>query len=293
MYTLVTGGAGFIGTHLIKNILNETPHTKIVSLDDYSTGQKSKHIEGVQYVDGKTQDACRLLERFQIDVIYHFGEYSRVFQSYEDIDKVQSSCLEGTSQIIRLAIKQNAVLIYSASSSHLGQKEPDLAPYSWLKKQNVALIKMHQTWSGLKSQIFYFFNVYGPGQISEGPYATVLGAWESQIKNNEAITVVEPGIQTRIFTRVESIALACTRWRQLPPNGEWALYSEDKVTLLQIVQKLRKKTKRIPQRQGHRRRVPKIKIPRPLNWEHPYHLDDWIGDLRRWTRPETPEDYNI
>ena len=86
MYTLVTGGAGFIGTHLIKTLLTEAPHTKIVSLDDYSTGKASNNIEGVQYVNGRTQDAIKLLERFEIDTIYHFGEYSRIYQSYKDVD---------------------------------------------------------------------------------------------------------------------------------------------------------------------------------------------------------------
>jgi UDP-glucose 4-epimerase len=293
MYTLVTGGAGFIGTHLIKALLTEKPHTKIVSLDDYSTGLKSNHIQGVQYIEGRTQDALRLLERFEIDKIYHFGEYSRIHQSYNEIEKVQSSCVEGTSQIIRLAINQNAILIYSASSSHFGQKDQDLSPYSWYKKQNVDLIKKHQKWSNLKSHIFYFFNAYGPGQITEGAYATVLGIWENQIKNQQAITIVEPGTQIRIFTRVESIALACTRHELLPINGEWALHSEDKVTLLQIVKKLKKKTKWLEARDGDRLKVPKLTIPKPPYWEHPYRLEDWIGDLRRWTRPETIEDYDI
>ena len=293
MYTLVTGGAGFVGTHLIKSILIESPHTKIVSLDDYSTGKEENHIDGVQYINGRTQNALHILSRFKLDTIYHFGEYSRIFQSYEDIDKVQSSCVEGTSQIIRLALQHDATLIYSASSSHFGQKDHDLSPYSWFKKQNVELIKKHQKWSNLKSHIFYFFNAYGPGQITEGPYATVLGIWERQIKNQEPITVVEPGIQTRIFTRVESIALACTRHKLLPLNCEWALYSEDKITLLKVVQKLKKKTKWIEARPGDRQRVPKIKIPQPPHWEHPYRLEDWIGDLRRWTKPETSEDFDI
>lgn len=293
MYTLVTGGAGFIGTHLIRALLIEKPHIKIVSLDDYSTGKESNHIEGVQYAKGRTQDAIQLLERFQFDTIYHFGEYSRIYQSYSDVDKVQSSCQEGTSQIIRLAIKHNATLVYSASSSHLGQKDHDLSPYSWYKKQNVDLIKKHQRWSSLKSYIFYFFNAYGPGQITEGPYATVLGIWESQIKNKQPITVVEPGTQVRIFTRVESIALACTRHYLLPECSEWALYSEDKITLLQVVQKLKKKTKWIEARPGDRLKMPSIKIPKPPHWQHPYRLEDWISDLRRWTRPETVEDYDI
>ena len=155
------------------------------------------------------------------------------------------------------------------------------------------LIKKHQKWSGLKSYIFYFFNAYGPGQIAEGPYATVLGIWESQIKNKQPITVVEPGTQVRIFTRVESIALACTRHYLLPECSEWALYSEDKVTLLQVVQKLKKKTKWIEYRPGDRLKVPSIKIPKPPHWQHPYRLEDWLGDLRRWTRPETAEDYDI
>lgn len=293
MWTLVTGGAGFIGTHLIKAILAEAPLTRIVSLDDYSTGTKANHIEGVQYIEGSTLDAIKLLARFEISTIYHFGEFSRIYQSYHEIDKVQASCQEGTSQIIRLAIKHNATLIYSASSSHLGQKVEELSPYSYLKKQNVELIKRHQEWSKLKFHIFYFFNAYGPGQIEEGPYATVLGIWQSQIEKGEPITVVEPGTQARYWTRVEAIAQACAQHGHLLPGGEWALYSEDKMTLIQIVQKLKKKTKWIEARPGDRTRIPTIKFQKPPYWKHPYRLEDWLGDLRRWTKPQTPSDWEI
>jgi len=291
MYTLITGGAGFVGTHLIKSLMISAPHTRIISLDDYSTGLKSNHIEGVQYIEGKCQNALKSLERFTFDTIYHFGEYSRIHQSYEDIEQAQSSCLEGTSQILRLAIKNKATLIYSAS--HYNQKDPNPSPYTWLKKQNVDLIKRHQIWSNLNTHIFYFFNAYGPGQITEGPYATVLGKWQNQIENKEPLTIVEPGIQARIFTRVESIALACIRHKLLPINREWSLDSEDKTTLLRIVQKLNRKTKWIEPRENDRIKIPKILAPRPPHWEHPYRLEDWIGDLRRWTTPLTPDDNDI
>ena len=293
MYTLVTGGAGFVGTHVVKQLLMADPHTKIVVLDDYSTSTKDNHIEGIQYIEGRTQDAVQLLQRFKIDTVYHFGEYSRIYQSYQEIERVQSSCIEGTSQIIRLAIQHGATLIYSASSSHFGQKDQDLSPYSWYKKQNVELIKKHQKWSALKSHIFYFFNAYGPGQIEEGPYATVLGIWESQIKKQEPITVVEPGTQTRIFTRVEAIAEACIKHHLLPINQEWALYSEDKINLIKIVQTLKQKTRWLEARPGDRLKVPTVKIDRPPHWHHPYRLEDWLYNLRRWTQPNTPEDWNI
>jgi len=288
MHILVTGGAGFVGTHLIKALIINTPHVHIVSLDDYSTGLKSNHIEGVQYIEGNCQNALKTLERFTFDNIYHFGEYSRI---RGNIEQVQSSCVEGTSQILTLAIKNKATLIYSAS--HYNKKEVDSSPYTYLKNQNVDLIKRHQIWSDLKTHIFYFFNAYGPGQITQGPNAPVLGKWQDQIENKEPLTIVEPGIQARIFTRVESIALACIRHELLPINREWSLDSEDKTTLLKIVQKLNRKTKWVEPRENDRIKLPRITMPKPPHWEHPYRLEDWIGDLRRWTAPLTENSNDI
>jgi UDP-glucose 4-epimerase len=283
MYTLVTGGAGFLGTSIIKSLMVNWPHMKIVSLDDYSIGLKSNHIEGVHYIEGSCRRSSILLKQLKFDTIYHFGEYSHLQENETDIKKVQSSCLEGTSQIIRLAIEHGAVLIYS--TSQFNKKDLNPSPYTYLKKQNVDLIKRHQQWSGLKSHIFYFFNAYGPGQITEGPYATILGIWQRQIEAEQSLTMIEPGIQMRIFTRVESITSAITKHYLLPINREWSLDSEDKTTLLAIAKKLNRKTKWIGPRSNDIIKLPKITWPKPPHWEHPYRLDDWIGDLRRWTAP--------
>jgi len=204
---LVTGGAGFVGSNLIKRIKGDYPEIEITSLDNYFTGTPDNHIPGVQYYRGHTIDAPRIFESQRFDTVFHFGEYSRIVQSFEDIQIATDSILVGTPRILELCRQWGANLIYSASSSKFGNqgKDENLAPYSWMKAKMVELIKNYGDWYGLQYQINYFFNVYGPGQITTGDYATVVGIFERQWRAGEKCTVVSPGTQSRDFTHVDDI----------------------------------------------------------------------------------------
>lgn len=213
MRIIVTGGAGFIGCNLIKKLL-ENEENEIISIDNYFTGSKNNHIdnERVKYIFGISHN-IRYYADFNPDIVYHFGEYSRVSPSFDEPYKVLEYNLRGTMEVIEFCRKQKCKLIYSGSTTIFGNTPS--SPYVWTKKSNIDLIKKYGEWYGLEYTIVYFSNVYGQGQIESGLYSTVIGRFKKQRENNEPLTVVMPGTQTRDFTHIEdtidAIILASTR----------------------------------------------------------------------------------
>ena len=251
---LVTGGAGFVGTNLIKRLKLDYPDARIVSLDCYLTGSMKNHIPGVRYIKGDTMNSHTILKNENFDTVFHFGEYSRVVQSFEDIQLATDSIMGGTPRILELCREWNAKLIYSASSSKFGNggEDENLAPYSWMKAKMVELIKNYGDWFGLEYQINYFFNVYGPGQITHGDYATVVGIFERQYLTGEPCTVVTPGDQSRDFTHVDDIiegVIKSTKYKTA--NLEWYLRSGTSRTIIEVA-RMFGAFKFIPERKGER-----------------------------------------
>ena len=251
---LVTGGAGFVGSNLIKRLSKDYPEAYIVSLDNYFTGSRDNHIPGVKYIYGHTMNSHTLLAKYSFDTVYHLGEYSRVAQSFDDIQMVTDSILGGTPRILELCREWNAKLIYSASSSKLGNdgQDENLSPYAWMKAKMVELIKNYADWYGLEYQINYFFNVYGPGQIMSGDYATVVGIFERQYLAGEKCTVVKPGIQTRDFTHIDDIIDGVIKSSEYKKgNGEWYLRSGTSRASIEVAEQFGE-WEFIPERPGER-----------------------------------------
>lgn len=253
---LVTGGAGFVGSNLIKRLKSDYPDSRIVSLDNYMSGSSDNHIPGVEYYHGHTSEIFNIFENDErrFDTIYHFGEYSRIVQSFDDIQMAMDSILVGTPRVLEFCRYHEANLIYSASSSKFGNdgKDENLAPYSWMKAKMVELIKNYGDWYGLQYQINYFFNVYGPGQITYGDYATVIGIFERQYLAGEPCTVVAPGDQSRDFTHVDDIIEGVIKSSTYPENGkEWFLRSGVSRTIIEVA-RMFGEFKFIPARKGER-----------------------------------------
>lgn len=280
---LVTGGAGFIGSNLIKHLVKKYPSVNITALDNYFTGKKENHIEGVTYIKGNTWNADiifqDLKEEEYFDTVFHFGEYSRIVQSFNDVDFVHKSILSGTPTILQLCRKWAAKLIYSASSSKFGNdgKDENLSPYSWMKSKMVELIKNYGEWFNLKYEICYFFNVYGPGQIMKGDYATVVGIFERQWKNGEKCTVVTPGTQSRDFTHVEDIVSGLSVAALRDDNYEWHLRSGINVSIIDLAE-MYGDWEIIPERRGERFTSEEFPsdTEEKLGWKPKWKVDDWV-----------------
>ena len=255
---LVTGGAGFIGSSLIDYLVKNYYNYKIISLDNYSTGSIKNHVKSnkVKYIKGDNKDINKLLKnvRKHIKVIFHFGEFSRIFQSFKNYKKCLEYNIYNSFKVIEFAKDNNIKIIYSATSSNLGNKgkDEDLSPYAWSKSKNIELIKNYTKWFGLKYEIVFFYNVYGPGQILKSPMSAVIGIFEELYKEGKPLTVVKPGSQRRDFTHINDIVKGCVlAWKKGNQN-EYMLGTKKTYSVNQIAKMFKTKIKYIPARPGER-----------------------------------------
>ena len=285
MNVLVTGGAGFIGSNLIKSIVKKYPNYKVISVDNYFTGKEENHIDSpnVTYIDISVNEYIDSGEGIIPDVVYHFGEYSRIVKSFDDIDYLIETNLYSTSKLIEKCKQWGSKLIYSASSSKFGNNGEDenLSPYSWVKAKMVELIKNYGKWYDLNYEIVYFYNVYGSGQITDGDYATVIGIFERQFSNGEKLTVVEPGSQQRDFTHIEDIVDGLILISEVTKNHEWHLRSGVNHTIIQIAEMFGD-WEFIPERRGERVKSDEFKTDTEdiLNWKPNHMIEDYANFVK-------------
>ena len=199
---VVTGGAGFIGSHLCERLLREGYN--VVSIDNYFTGKEENHIKGVRYIKGNTKD-IKWMGIKSPDILYHLGEYSRVEQSFEDIKLVNDYNTQGTFKVLEYVKDKKCKLIYAGSSTKFGDNGADSSPYAFTKAQNTELVKNYSKWFGIDYAITYFYNVYGGREISEGKYATLIALYKEKVRLKENLPVVLPGTQERNFTHIDDI----------------------------------------------------------------------------------------
>ncbi len=255
---VITGGAGFIGSSLIKFLVKSKIKEKIISIDNYSTGYTKNHIRNnqVKYIKGNNKNIDKHLKKYRknIKVIFHFGEFSRIFQSFKNYKKCFEYNIHHSSKVIEFAKDNKIKLIYSATSSNLGNSGEDenLSPYAWSKSKNIELIKNYNKWFGLKYEFVYFYNVYGPGQILNSPMSAVIGIFEEQYKKGKPITVVKPGTQRRDFTHIDDIVKGCyLAWKKGNQN-HYMLGTKKTYTIIQIAKMFKTKIKYVPIRAGER-----------------------------------------
>jgi UDP-glucose 4-epimerase len=211
---IVTGGAGFVGSNLIELLLKKTKY-KIISLDNYSTGCKKNHLKNkrVKYFKGHTLEIEIILNKYKHNIksIFHFGEFSRIYQSFRKFNECYKSNSVGSQAVFKFCLDNKIKLIYSATSASLGNKGNDknLSPYAFTKSRNLELLENLKKWFNFKFEIIFFYNVYGPRQIKVGGMATVIGIFENQYQNKKPLTVVKPGNQTRRFTHIFDTVQIC------------------------------------------------------------------------------------
>ena len=211
---IVTGGCGFVGTNLINLLLTKTKD-KIISIDDYSVGSKKNEINNsrVNYIIGHTKDISKILKKYssRIKVIFHFGEFSRIYQSFLQMNKCIQSNTIGTNAVFDFCLKNKIKLIYSATSASLGNKGKDknLSPYAFTKSKNLELLENLKKWFNFKYEVIFFYNVYGPKHIKIGDMATVIGIFEDSYIKGKPLPVVKPGSQSRRFTHINDTIDVC------------------------------------------------------------------------------------
>jgi UDP-glucose 4-epimerase len=254
---VVTGGAGFIGSNLISQLL-KFKKFKIISIDSYSSGLTKNHIKNkrVKYLRGNTKNIEILLKSYigKIHSIFHFGEFARIYQSFKKINDCFASNIEGSSNVFNFALKNKIRLIYSATSASLGNKGLDmnLSPYAFSKAKNLELLENLKRWFNFRYEIIYFYNVYGERQICKGHMATVVGIFEDHFNRGKKLPVVKPGTQARRFTHVLDTVKACIfAWRQNKCK-HYSIASNQSYNIVQLAKLFKSKIRYLPMRKGER-----------------------------------------
>ena len=201
MQVLVTGGAGFVGTNLIKRLLNDG-HT-VTSIDDYSTGCIDNEQEGAIYYDSDIVKFFKDSSPEEYDVVFHMAAVARIQPSFTNPEKYIDTNFNGTYEVVKYCSSLHIPLIYAGSSSHHSGKFKN--PYTFSKDLGEDVIKLYQEHFELKASIARFYNVYGPYQLTEGGYTTLIGRWMSNIENNMPCEIYGDGTKRRDFTHVYDI----------------------------------------------------------------------------------------
>ena len=254
---VITGGAGFVGSNLIEFFLQKT-NFKIISLDNYSTGKKKNHLinKRIRYLNSDTKNISDSLKIYKkkIHTIFHFGEFSRIYQSFLKMNECINSNSIGSHAVFNFCLTNNIKLIYSATSASIGNNglDKNLSPYAFTKAKNLELLENFKRWFQFKYEVIYFYNVYGPKQISSGSMATVIGIFENQFKKKIPLTVVSPGTQSRRFTHINDTVEACYYAWKKNQSKHYSISNRKSYTIIEVAKLFNVKIKLLPSRKGER-----------------------------------------
>ena len=279
---LVTGGAGFVGSHLCERLLRDGHN--VISLDNYFTGSYDNHISGVDYREGHTKDIKKHITETP-DMVYHLGEYSRVAASIEEPELVWDLNINGTCSVLEFCRERKCKLVYAGSSTKFSDVRPDgikgtsLSPYTWAKATNTELVKNYGDWYGLKYAIVYFYNVYGPRELS-GKYGTVIEIFKQKFLKGEPLGYRLPGTQTRnythVFDTVDGLVLAGERGE----GDEFGIGSDRAYATKEVAELFGCDIEALPERKTSR---PSAKVNtekiKKLGWKETRSLEDYIKDI--------------
>ena len=252
---IITGGAGFVGSSLIDYFIKKT-NLKIISLDNYSSGKTYNHIKNkrIRYIKGHTKNINKILGKYKnkINSIFHFGEFSRIYQSFKKFDQCYDSNNLGSKSVFKFCLDNKIKLIYSATSASLGNygNDKNLSPYAFTKAKNLELLENLKKWFNFKYEVIYFYNVYGQRQIKKGDMATVIGIFENYYINKKPLPVVKPGTQTRRFTHINDTILICYEAWKKDKCLHYSISNKKKFSIIQVAKMFGSKIVYLPKREG-------------------------------------------
>jgi len=283
---LVTGGAGFIGSNLCER-LAQNRKNKVYSLDNYFTGNEKNHVPNVEYINGNTSDIDSLI-KFTPDIVYHLGEYSRVEQSFDDIEKVWQYNKDGIFAVLEFVRKAGCKILYAGSSTKFGDGGlgRSASPYAWTKATNTELVENYGIWFNVPYAITYFYNVYGNREIQTGRYATLIALFKEKMKKNELLTVVSPGSQKRNFTHIDDVINAIILVGENGYGDEFGIGSGEAFTIKEIAHMFLEgenegKLEMLPERKGNRMSADVVTTKtEALGWKPEKNIRDYILELK-------------
>ncbi|MDX4026543.1 NAD-dependent epimerase/dehydratase family protein [Aliarcobacter skirrowii] len=279
---LVTGGAGFVGSNLCERLAQDK-NNEVYSLDNYFTGSKENHVRNVTYIEGSSANIDSLV-KFTPDIIYHLGEYSRVEQSFEDIEKVWEYNKNGIFAVLEFVRKTGAKIVYAGSSTKFGDGGlgRNQSPYAWSKATNTELVQNYGAWYNISYAITYFYNVYGKREISTGKYATLIALFKERMKNKEDLTIVSPGTQKRNFTHIDDIVDGLILVGENGYGDEFGIGSPESFTILEIAEMFGGTIKMLPERRGNRMTADVMTTKtEALGWSAKRNIKDYIENLKK------------
>ena len=278
---LVTGGAGFIGSHLIESLCKNRD-VKVTSIDNYSSGRIESHIEGADYLEGDIQQINELVN-FRPDLVYHLGEYSRVEQSFFEVEKVWASNSVGTFEVLQFCRKHSCKLVYAGSSTKFGDGGlgRTQTPYGWTKAANTELVKCFGDWFNLDYAVTYFYNVFGGREIRTGKYATLIGIFTEHAANGKPLPVVMPGNQRRNFTHVDDIISGLMKVGEKGKGDDFGIGNENSFSIMEVAKMFECEIQELPPRRGNRQKSEiDTSKTRALGWSCSVQLEDYVEELR-------------
>ncbi|MHB0865513.1 MAG: NAD-dependent epimerase/dehydratase family protein [Minisyncoccota bacterium] len=277
---LVTGGAGFIGSHLCARLVKEGH--KVISLDNYFTGSRENHVPGVDYREGHTKDIEKHVSE-TADLIYHLGEYSRVEKSLEEPSVVWDLNKDGTFGVVEFWRKRGGKLVYAGSSTKFGDGGlgRDQSPYAWTKATNTELVRNYSAWYSLSHAITYFYNVYGPGERS-GTYGTVIEIFRQKQLVGDPLTVTAPGTQKRNFTHIDDIIEGLVLVGANGVGDDFGIGDEQAYSILDVAQMFGGEIVMKPASSGNRMGSDiDTSKTRTLGWKPKKNLAEYIKEVRK------------
>lgn len=280
---LVTGGAGFIGSHLCERLVKDGH--KVISLDNYFTGSRENHVPGVDYREGHTKDIEKHIPETP-DLIYHLGEYSRTAVALEEPDIVWNLNILGTLGVLEFCRKKRVKLIYAGSSTKFadiradGVKGRDLSPYTWTKASNTELVNNYGAWYGVPHAVVYFYNVYGPRELS-GKYGTVIEIYKQNYLGGEPLKVNGPGTQTRTYTHVDDTVNALILVGERGAGDEYGIASTDTYATKAVAELFGGEIVMLPERKTSRPATPTdVAKTAALGWRATRTLKSYVDAFK-------------